>query len=150
MERPLHTVVVSAVVRDADKKVLMIKHPLRGWELPQGHVEGGEDLFEAVIREVLEESGYEVEVERLLAVFSKIAPLPTSVVFGFCACLTGGEVTTSEESLEVGWFDEVLARDMAEHPVNRERIKLLLQQGSGVGYFSYRMSPFGMIQAQEI
>jgi 8-oxo-dGTP diphosphatase len=150
MERPLHAVVVTVVVRDAEQGVLMIKHPRRGWELPQGHVEHGEDLFAAVSREVLEESGYEVKAERLLAVFSKIDPLPSSVVFGFAARLIGGEATTSEESLEVGWFDADLAVEMAEHPVNRERIARLLLRREGVGYYSYRMSPFEMFQEVEV
>jgi len=150
MERPLHAVVVTVVVRDEEGRLLLIRHPLRGWEFPQGHVEHGEDLFEAVGREVLEESGYEVEAERLLAVFSKIGPLPSSVVFGFSARLKGGEATTSEESLEVGWFDEGLVCDLVEHPVNRDRIKKLLAQQAGVGYFSYRMSPFALIRTEEI
>ncbi len=150
MERPLHAVVVSVVVRDADWRLLMIKHPQRGWELPQGHVEHGEDLFSAVNREVSEETGYQVEAERLVAIFSKIDPLPSSIVFGFSARLLGGEATTSEESLEVGWFDEELVLDLVEHPVNRERIKKLLQQKIGVGYFSYRGASFELIRTEQI
>jgi len=38
MSRPLHALIVSVVVRDQDQRVLLIRHPHRGWELPQGHV----------------------------------------------------------------------------------------------------------------
>jgi len=150
MNRPVHTVVVSVVVRDAENRILLIKHPHRGWELPQGHVEQGEDLFTAASREVLEESGYEVEVDGLLAVFSKLSPEPSSVIFGFTARLAGGEATTSDESLEVGWFEEDVAIDMPEHPVNRNRLQKLLAPQQGVGYYSYNMSPFEYLQEYRI
>lgn len=150
MSRPLHALIVSVLVRDAAQRLLLIRHPQRGWELPQGHVEHGEDLPAAVMREVLEESGYEVEVERLLAVFSKIEPDPAALICGFSARLTGGEATTSDESLEVGWFDEELALEMPEHPVNRERLQRLVRQQAGVGYYSYRMGPTEFILEQQI
>lgn len=150
MTRPLHALVVSVLVRDDEARVLLIKHPHRGWELPQGHVEHGEDLIAAAGREVLEESGYEIEIDRLLAIFSKLAPEPSAVIFGFSAHISGGDATTSEESLEVGWFDEGVAVEMPEHPVNRERLQQLLGQQEGVGYFSYRMSPFELLRVAEL
>jgi 8-oxo-dGTP diphosphatase len=150
MSRPVHTVIVSVVVRDAENRLLLIKHPHRGWELPQGHVEQGEDLCAAASREVLEESGYDVEVVRLIAVFSKLSPDPSSVIFGFAARVVGGEATTSDESLEVGWFDEELAVEMPEHPVNRNRLQKLLGPQQGVGYYSYCMSPFEYAQEYRI
>lgn len=144
MSRPLHALIVSVLVRDEQRRLLLIKHPHRGWELPQGHVEHGEDLFDAAAREVLEESGYEVEAERLLALFSKVSPEPSAVIFGLSARLCGGEATTSEESLEVGWFDTEVALEMPEHPVNRERVRQLIdaEKAAGVAYRSYQMSPY--------
>ncbi len=150
MSRPLHALVTSVLVRDDERRVLLIRHPHRGWELPQGHVESGEDLRAAACREVFEESGYEIEIDCLLAVFSKLAPAPSAVIFGFSARLAGGEATTSQESLEVGWFDEGLAVDIPEHPVNRDRLRKLLRQKAGVGYFSYRMSPFKLFESSEL
>ncbi len=150
MTRPLHAVVVSVLVQDDEQRVLLIKHPQRGWELPQGHVEQGEDLVTAACREVLEESGYEIEISRVLAVFSKTTPEPSAVIFGFAAQLTGGEATTSEESLEVGWFAASEALEMPVHPINRDRLRQLLNQQEGVGYFSYRMSPFKQLLAADL
>lgn len=43
----------------------------RHWTLPGGKVEHTEDPYDAVVREVAEETGYEVEVERLLGVDSR-------------------------------------------------------------------------------
>jgi len=44
---------------------------LRHWTLPGGKVEHAEDPYDAVVREVAEETGYTVEVENLLGVDSE-------------------------------------------------------------------------------
>ncbi|MFI1184875.1 NUDIX hydrolase [Streptomyces californicus] len=46
----------------------------RVWTLPGGGVEHAEDPYDAVVREVAEETGLEAEVERLLGVDSRVVP----------------------------------------------------------------------------
>ncbi|MEU6808145.1 NUDIX hydrolase [Streptomyces sp. NPDC046831] len=46
------------------------------WTLPGGGLEHGEDPYDAVVREVAEETGYRVEVARLLGVDSLRQALP--------------------------------------------------------------------------
>ena len=42
--------------------VVFVKHPTRGWEIPGGHLEPGESPEQALIREVLEETGLDVAI----------------------------------------------------------------------------------------
>ncbi|WP_435191622.1 NUDIX hydrolase [Streptomyces sp. bgisy126] len=61
-----------------DGRVLLARHvsPEGGstWTLPGGGVEHGEDPFDAVVREVAEETGRDAVVERLLGVDSRTIP----------------------------------------------------------------------------
>jgi 8-oxo-dGTP diphosphatase len=61
-----------------DGKVLLVergKEPLKGfWSIPGGIVETGEKLEEAIRREVLEETGLEVEALSIFEIFERIMP----------------------------------------------------------------------------
>lgn len=86
------------------------------WGIPSGHVEIGETVSEAAVREVKEETNLDVKIEKLIGVYSD----PTSQVFNypngkvvhfittcFLAEITGGELTcNSDESLEIKFFDQ--------------------------------------------
>jgi 8-oxo-dGTP diphosphatase len=62
-----------------DGRVLLARcvSPVFGdsWTLPGGRVEHGEDPFDAVLREVAEETGCDAVVERLLGVDSRVIPV---------------------------------------------------------------------------
>jgi ADP-ribose pyrophosphatase YjhB (NUDIX family) len=73
------------------------------WGLPGGYVEVGESVVEATKREVREETGYEIEVGRLVGVYSD----PSVQVIRYADDPGApGAPSTPEETLEVGFFDE--------------------------------------------
>jgi 8-oxo-dGTP diphosphatase len=69
-----------------DGRVLLARHvPPKGesnWTLPGGRVEHAEDPFDAVIREVAEETGCDAVVERLLGVDSRVIPAADRLAAG--------------------------------------------------------------------
>jgi 8-oxo-dGTP pyrophosphatase MutT (NUDIX family) len=61
----LAPVAATVLLDDADRVLLMWRHRFAtdtwNWEIPSGIVEAGEDLASAAAREVLEETGYQVD-----------------------------------------------------------------------------------------
>ena len=73
MSQPKHVVVVSCLIRNHNEEILLIRHHIRGWELPQGRVEEREALVYALSREVLEETGVTICNPKPAVVWSKVS-----------------------------------------------------------------------------
>ena len=69
---------VVAVIVNSDHQVLLTKRnipPFQGeWVMPGGKIDLGEPIVQALVREVREEVGLEVEVGRLIDVFEHVTP----------------------------------------------------------------------------
>jgi len=66
---------VGAVILDGNRVLLVLRgqEPMKGeWSIPGGALELGETLDAAVQREVLEETGLEVETEAIVEVLDKV------------------------------------------------------------------------------
>ncbi len=60
---------VCAIIKNSQGEILLHKKPLgQGWSLPAGMIEPGENPEEAIAREVLEETGYELLKSQVLTV----------------------------------------------------------------------------------
>jgi ADP-ribose pyrophosphatase YjhB (NUDIX family) len=123
---------VAAVVRDSEGQILMIRRADNGlWAIPGGAQDIGETVTQAVIREVLEETGIEIEIVSLVGIYSDpkhvIAYDDGEVRQEFSICFTaqpiGGELKTSSESKEVLWAKSTHLRNMNIHPAIRLRLE---------------------------
>lgn len=116
----------ACIVLNDENKILLIKGPLRGWEMPGGQVEIGETLEAAAIREVKEESGADVEITKFCGIFQNVEGSIINTLF--LARYKGGELTTSPESLEVGFFTYEEVMNMVDYLNFKERFKLCLNE----------------------
>ena len=128
---------VVAIVRDDEGRVLMIHKVDNKWALPGGGHDIGESIADTVVREVKEETGYDVEVETLTGTYTN----PRHVMayddgevrqqfsLAFRAKLISGTATTSSESDQVEWVrpDEIDQLDL--NPSMRQRIADALAPG---------------------
>lgn len=121
----------SALIYDqAREKILMTQRSDNSrWCLPGGGMDPGESVAETCVREVMEETGLEVRVTKLIGVYTspdmlveyrggnKVQP----VAFSFEAEVTGGELGLSNETLDFGWYTvaEIDAMDTLEHHLTR-------------------------------
>jgi ADP-ribose pyrophosphatase YjhB (NUDIX family) len=99
--------VAVGVIVAIDGRVLLCRRDLepgRGrWSFPSGYVDAGEPVQAAARREVWEETGLEVEVERLVGVYD--SPNRPVVYVVYSGRAVGGELRAREEVQEVGYFD---------------------------------------------
>ena len=108
---------VSAVVRRArgGEEILLMQRSDNGmWTLPGGHVEPGESVTDAALREVLEETGWKIELGRLVGVYSDPARQVVETVRGervqlVNLCFDSVAIeqftpSTPDEALSIGFF----------------------------------------------
>ncbi|MBN1818186.1 MAG: NUDIX hydrolase [Sedimentisphaerales bacterium] len=96
-----------------DNQILLVKEAVdNGWTLPGGWADPCQSPAEAVVREVWEESGFDVKATRLLAVYDRskhahrpLMPFHIYKLFILCE-IVGGAAQSSHETLDVGFFAE--------------------------------------------
>jgi len=93
---------VYAVIFEQERVLLAHRRDIDWWNLPGGGMEPDETVEEAMRREVREETGLDVAVERLIGVYSK--PQKQEVVLTFRCSVVGGTLSATEESRECRFF----------------------------------------------
>ena len=146
---PRHIVAASALIRNAQGEVALVRTERRGWELPGGQIELGESLLDGLQREVFEECGLQIEIQQLLHVRSNLSS--AIVVFCFRALYVSGQLRPSEETPEVRWADPTAAQELISHPALRLYLRDLLRDDPAqLRYDAYRSNPFAPVESRGI
>lgn len=121
----------SAVVADDRKRILLHRRSDSGnWALPGGGMDIGETFAESAVREVREETGFDVQIDRIVGIYSDPGHVfayddgEVRQEFSIClACtITGGSLKVSAESTDVGFFTVTEIAGLAMHESVRKRI----------------------------
>ncbi len=151
MNYPVHIVAVGGLIENDEGKILAIKSPNRGWEIPGGQIEAGESITEGLKREIKEETGIDIEIGNLVAVHSNIGyraqphennRIGTIVSFGFTGKAISGELATSSESLEVKWFDRKQILNVINEEFTRDKVRYMLNYDGRVAYLVFSRAPY--------
>ena len=113
------TIGVFSAVFDEQGRILLVKRAYgpKNWTTPGGRLEAGEAPTEGLIREVLEESGYQVRPLRLIGIYSK--PDRDDLVISMEAEIVGrADWQPDSEISECGFFE----RDHLPEPMHKRTL----------------------------
>ena len=109
---------VGAVITDEHGRLLLIKRghePGTGlWSLPGGRIEPGETDAEALVREMREETGLEVEPGPLLGAVQRPAGNGDVIdIRDYAATVTGGTLTPGDDAADARWVSAAELESLA-------------------------------------
>jgi 8-oxo-dGTP pyrophosphatase MutT (NUDIX family) len=125
-------VAASAVVTDDEGRILLQRRRDNGlWVLPGGGMEMTDSLPGAAVREVREETGFDVEITGLVGTYTDprhvIAYADGEVRRQFNVCftarITGGRLAISDESTELRFVPPEELADLPMHHTQRLRLR---------------------------
>lgn len=109
-EYPTPQPAVRTLIVNDENEILFVQEKESGkWSVPGGWVDVNSSPARDAVKEVFEESGYQCEVERLLAVYDRNRYLDIQstydvLCFYFAAKITGGTPRPNHETTAVAWY----------------------------------------------
>ncbi len=101
---------VDAVILDQGKVLLMKRNnpPGRGWWwIPGGRIRRGESLSKALLRQAKEETGLDIEIIRLIDVYSLPWKYRHDVAATYLVKKTGGKLKLNSEHSDFRWISDI-------------------------------------------
>ena len=147
---PTHIIAAAGIVLNGQGEVLLVRTHRDGWVFPGGQVEVGENVIDAVKREVMEETGVEIDVGELFCVSSNtgkhpgyngVKEVPTKIVLDFICQAKGGVPRPSEENSESAYFPKDKILDLIQSPATRERYIAYEEYTGRPAYLEYVTRP---------
>jgi 8-oxo-dGTP pyrophosphatase MutT (NUDIX family) len=127
----------SAVVANDRGEILMQRRRDNDlWALPGGTMDLGESIGETAVREVLEETGLNIEIDGIVGIYSDPRHLieysDGEVRQQFNICFRGrlidGTLRASDESTDVRWVAPAELEELPIHHTTRLRLRHFLDQ----------------------
>lgn len=147
---PTHIIAAAGIVLNDKDEVLMVKTYNAGWVFPGGQVEVGENVIDAVKREIMEEAGVDVEVGEVFCISSNTAKyqgyngvkeVPTKIMLDFICKAKSGIPRPSDENSESKYVSKDEALDLIQAPAIVERYKAYLEYAGRPTYLEYVTRP---------
>ena len=147
---PTHIIAGAGIVINDKNEILMVKTHNAGWVFPGGQVEVGENVIDAVKREVMEEAGVDIEVGEVFCIASNtgkypgyngVKEVPTKIMLDFICKAKGGIPRPSDENSESTYFPKDKVLDLIQAPAIIERYKAFLEYAGRPTYMEYITKP---------
>ena len=156
---PTHIIAAAGIVVNDNDEVLMVKTHREGWVFPGGQVEIGENVIDAVRREVMEETGVEIEVGEVFCISSNtckypgyngVKEVPTKIMIDFICRAKGGTPRPSDENSESAFLSKDKAQELITAPAIIERYKAYLEYSGRPIYMEYVTKPNFQLKLKRI
>lgn len=99
-----HSVIAVVFTKNRQEVLLIKRRDVPVWVLPGGGIEKDETALGAIIREVKEESGFEVKIVKKIGEYTPVNKLSKFTYLFECE-IVSGEAASSSESSDVKFFE---------------------------------------------
>ncbi len=147
---PTHIVAGAGIVINENDEVLLVKTYNAGWVFPGGQVEVGENVIDAVKREIMEEAGVDNEGGEGFCISSNtgkypgyngVKEIPTKVMLDFICKAKSGMPRPSDENSESAYVPKDKVLELITAPAIRERYQAYLAYAGRPIYLEYVTKP---------